>query len=199
MHTLRHLIRSMLIENSKEKEDYDNWAKQVAPKDTPQFNELVNVPPKLYHVTKTSYVEAYLSNGIEPVTVGGYGRSNKTYFWVSYRLGVQGLASMHEEDSGVYDKEGNLVLKGIKWQEFDFTLLEIDTTKMSDAKFYVDPEFPGDAVITYNHVPSGALRIVHPTEWIQVMIDDVYPGFGWSKKFIDGSVRKMPLGRMARY
>jgi hypothetical protein len=158
----------------------------------------VNVTGLIYHVTTTKNARSMLFHGIKPQSKGSLNESSadKTYFFTQLEEAV----SLHDAKTGD-DNDPMAITAGecsySSYDAFDYQniILQINTSFIKDAKWFVDHDFDGlennsYAVFTQNYVPPEAIRIVQPRTWLRILKTKIWPAFGWKQDVINNI--KMP-------
>lgn len=115
-------------------------------------NEIKNKYENLFHATPTIYVEKILRNGLVP-------KNNNTLFFYPSRIYCMRGNNLSNSQINVLKNVQKQRLSNNHFDNNEYTILKIETSKLSDnIKFYVDPMAP-DAIFTYDNIPPQAITI----------------------------------------
>ena len=120
------------------------------PKDVTK--EVISNLDYLFHATPTIYVNKILKLGLSP-------KHKNTLFFYPSRIYCMKGNNLSKEQISTLKNVQNQRKKGKHYDDNQYTILTIDTSKLPNGiKFYVDPNAP-DAVYTHQNIPPNAISI----------------------------------------
>ena len=127
-----------------------------------QVND-INVPNFLYHVTNKHNVDSILTNGLVPKFKdkddNHIERIYLTPFYYADQFEDLANQLRAAEIQDFVQRYRSKVKEKLKFKDFEYTVLRIDTNKITyPIKFYRDPQLPG-AVWTFDNIPPQAISV----------------------------------------